>query len=104
LEEGLTSQESYYYWIRTKFNEMDEEEKCSLLGSAYFLFLNKTCFRGLYREGSNGFNVPYGHYKNPGIIDKVHIKQVSTLIADVEFIHASFEDSLKNIKKDSFTF
>lgn len=104
LEEGLTSQESYYYWIRTKFNEMDGEEKCSLLGSAYFLFLNKTCFRGLYREGPNGFNVPYGHYKNPGIIDKVHIKQVSALIEDVEFIHASFENSLKNVKKDSFAY
>lgn len=104
LEQGLTSQESYYYWIRAKYNEMDGEEKCSLLGSAYFLFLNKTCFRGLYREGPNGFNVPFGHYKNPGIIDKTHIKQVSALIADVEFIHLSFEESLKNVKNETFAY
>lgn len=104
LEQGLTSQESYYYWIRAKYNEMNGEEKCSLLGSAYFLFLNKTCFRGLYREGPNGFNVPFGHYKNPCIIDKAHIKQVSALIADVEFIHLSFEESLKNVKKGDMVF
>jgi DNA adenine methylase len=104
LEQGLTSQESYYYWIRAKYNEMDREEKCGLLGSAYFLFLNKTCFRGLYREGPNGFNVPFGHYKNPGIIDKAHIKQVSALIKDVEFIHLSFEESLKNAKKDNYVY
>lgn len=103
-QEGLTSQESYYYWIRSKYNEMTEEEKTSLLGSAYFVFLNKTCFRGVYRVGPNGFNVPFGHYNNPGIVDKSHIKNVSALIQDVEFIHASFEDSLKNVKKDSFTF
>lgn len=104
LEQGLTSQESYYYWVRTKYNEMNGEEKCGLLGSAYFLFLNKTCFRGLYREGPNGFNVPFGHYKNPGIIDKAHIKQVSALISDVEFIHASFEESLKNIEKGNYVY
>lgn len=83
---------------------MNGEEKCSLLGSAYFLFLNKTCFRGLYREGPNGFNVPFGHYKNPGIINKLHIKQVSALIANVEFIHLSFEESLKNVKKKDMIF
>lgn len=104
LEQGMTSQESYYYWIRAKYNEMNEEDKCSLLGSAYFLFLNKTCFRGLYREGPNGFNVPFGHYKNPGIIVKVHIKQISALIANVEFIHLSFEESLKNMNNGEFIF
>lgn len=104
LEQGLTSQESYYYWIRTKYNEMEEDNKCSLLGSAYFLFLNKTCFRGLYREGPNGFNVPFGHYKNPGIIDKAHIKQISALVKNVEFIHMSFEESLKNVKKGAFIY
>lgn len=103
-QEALTSQESYYYWIRKKYNDMTEEEKTSLLGSAYFVFLNKTCFRGVYRIGPNGFNVPFGHYNNPGIINKSHIKNVSALIQNVEFIHASFEDSLKNISSASFLF
>ncbi len=103
-EEALTSQESYFYWIRSKYNAMTEEEKTSLLGSAYFVFLNKTCFRGVFRLGPNGFNVPFGHYNNPGIVDKSHIKNISVLIKDVEFIHASFEDSLKNISSASFIF
>lgn len=104
LEQALSSQESYYYWVRSKYNEMTGEEQCSLLGSAYFLFLNKTCFRGVFRMGPNGFNVPFGHYSNPGIIVKAHIKEISQLIKDVEFIHASFEDSLKTISSKSYLF
>ena len=105
-EQALTSQESYFYWTRSKYNAMSEEEKTSLLGSAYFVFLNKTCFRGVFRLGKTkkDFNVPFGHYNNPGIIDKSHIKKVSELIKDVEFIHMSFEDSLKNISSTSFIF
>ena len=103
-EDSLTSQESYYYWIRENYNSMTDEERIGILGSAYFVFLNKTCFRGVFRMGPNGFNVPFGHYSNPSIIDKSHIKKVSELIKDVEFIHASFEDSLKNILTGSFTF
>jgi DNA adenine methylase len=45
-------------------------EKKTSKGSAMFIFLNKTCFRGIFRLGPNGFNVPYGHYKNPEIINK----------------------------------
>ena len=85
---------------------MTDDEKISLLGSSYFVFLNKTCFRGVFRLGKTkkDFNVPFGHYNNPGIIDKSHIKKVSELIKDVEFIHSSFEDSLKNVKKGDYTY
>jgi DNA adenine methylase len=103
-DEALTSQESYYYWIRKKYNEMSDDERISILGSSYFVFLNKTCFRGVFRIGPNGFNVPFGHYKNLSIIDESHIKNISKLIKDVEFIHMSFEDSLKNIKKDDMVY
>lgn len=104
IEEAKTSQESYYYWIRTKFNELNEDEQTSMLGSAYFLFLNKTCFRGVYRVGPNGFNVPYGHYNNPSVIDSDNIKQISALIKDVEFIHLSFENSILNVKKGDMVY
>lgn len=84
----------YYYEIRTRFNSFTIEERQSICGSAILLFLNKTCFRGLYREGPNGFNVPYGNYKNPAVYVKDHILQVSSMIADVEFTCCRFEDAL----------
>lgn len=105
INEAKTSQESYFYWIRKQYNELNDEEKLSVLGSAYFVFLNKTCFRGVFRLGKNGnFNVPFGHYSNPSIIDEENINEISELIKDVEFTHASFEDSLKNIKSNSYVY
>ena len=104
IDDAKTSCESYYYWIRSKYNDMDDDDKITILGSAYFLFLNKTCFRGLYRVGPNGFNVPYGHYKTPSIYDEESLKNISELIKDVNFIHASFETSLLNIKKNDMVY
>lgn len=104
INDGMTSQESYFYWIRKKFNEQSQELKNTPIGSAYFIFLNKTCFRGMYREGPNGYNVPFGHYTNPEIINKDHLMEISKLIKNVNFIHLPFEESMKNINKDDFVY
>jgi DNA adenine methylase len=101
IEEATTSQESYYYWIRQQYNSI--QHPC-VLSSAMFIFLNKTCFRGLYREGPNGFNVPYGNYKNPSIIDVGHIMQISNLITDVVFSVASFEETLQKPRLNDFVY
>jgi len=104
ITEALTSQESYYYWIRNEFNKLSQEQKNTSLGTAYFIFLNKTCFRGVYREGPNGFNVPFGHYKNPEIINDNHLMTISLMIKNVNFFHSKFEDSFKNVKEKDFIY
>lgn len=88
---SAVNKEEFYYALRNRFNT---EKK-----PAQFIVLNKTCFRGIYREGPHGFNVPFGHYKNPSIFDEDHIKQVSTLIQNVEFCCESFEDALERVKE-----
>jgi DNA adenine methylase len=104
MEEAMTSPESYYFWIRSRFNSLNREERQSVKASAMLLFMNKTCFRGIYREGPNGINVPYGNNTNPTILDADHIRKVSEIIQPVVFVCQDFREALSIIEPGDFVY
>jgi len=104
IEEAKIAKENYYYWIRSQYNKLGTIDKRGLHGSAMFIFMNKTCFRGVFRVGPNGFNVPYGHYKNPEIINKDHLDEIHNLIQGVVFECIDFNISLTNIDSNDFVY
>ena len=104
IEEAKIAKENYYYWIRSEYNKLSLHDKKSILVSAMFIFLNKTCFRGVFRVGPKGFNVPYGHYKNPEIINKEHLDEIHDLIQNVVFECCDFNISLKKAETNDFIY
>lgn len=96
------TKEKYYYELRNIYNS--KRKIGSYEASALFIVLNKLGFRGLYREGPNGFNVAYGHYKTtPAIPSKDQLMAISELISEVNFVCADCEDTLRSLisKKSS---
>ena len=104
VAEAKIAKENYYYWIRSEYNKLCLTDKKSILGSAMFIFLNKTCFRGVFRVGPKGFNVPYGHYDNPEIINKEHLEETHCLIQNVVFECCDFNTSLTIVEPNDFVY
>jgi DNA adenine methylase len=94
--------ELYYYNMRADFNRMD---RLSYHQASRFIFLNKTCFRGLYRENKQGkLNVAYGHYVNPGFPALNELLQISDLIKDVKFQCCDFTDALNEVSDGDYVY
>lgn len=81
-----------YYYFRYLFNTLDINTN-KIYISSLFIYLNKSCFRGLYREGKNGFNVPYGNYKKINIINEKKINHFNELFNkyNIIFTNNSFD-------------
>lgn len=78
----------YYLFQRERFNERDISD---VETAALFIFLNRTCFNGLYRVNSKGkFNVPHGRYSNPKICDEETLKADSAVLQRVEILCGDF--------------
>lgn len=97
----------YFYEVRAwdrkpEFNNLNKIKKASRL-----IYLNKTCFNGLFRVNSNGeFNTPFGRYKNPNIVNEPTLRAVSKYLNenDIKFLCCDFEDALKNIREGDFVY
>ena len=95
----------YFYKVRNRYNEIHlnghlDYEKC-----ADFIFLNKTCFNGLYRVNKEGkFNVPHGKYKNPLICDENNLMLCSELLQKVEITFGSYEQVLDKVNEKTFIY
>jgi DNA adenine methylase len=90
----------YYLEKRDEFNLRVSNE---IVSACLLLFLNRTCYNGLYRvNGNNEFNVPFGRYKNPGICDAGSINVCSALLQRVTLLNGDFSATLKYAGKNSF--
>ncbi|MBR1676381.1 MAG: DNA adenine methylase [Clostridia bacterium] len=94
----------FYYSIREKFNSTALSET-STEKAAQFIFLNKTCFNGLYRVNRKGqFNVPMGAYKNPTICDDENLRNIHEALQNVTIVCGDYSLSKSFIDKDTFVY
>lgn len=83
-----------------QYTELSDVERASR-----FIYLNRTCFNGMYRVNSQGqFNVPFGHYKNPRIIDENNLLNCSELLKKTEIKCADFSEILTKVKKGDWVY
>ena len=96
----------YYYEKREKFNKLKLENNNEKINrAALMIFLNRTCFNGLYRVNKKGlFNVPMGDYKNPKICDEENLINVSNKLRNVEIIYGDYKKSYDFIDENTFVY
>lgn len=97
----------YFLEKREEFNKLknNEEDTDKILRAALMIFLNKTCFNGLYRVNKKGlFNVPIGSYKKPCICDKENLKMISKKLQKVKIICGDYKKSIDFIDDRTFVY
>lgn len=96
---------NFYYEIRELDRKADFNSLHPTYQAARFIYLNKTCFNGLYRVNSKGFfNVPMGSYSNPSICDARTIMMTSEALQHVEIIHNCYSNILNLVNKNDFIY
>ena len=93
----------------TEIRDLDRAKEYKLLSgvkkASRFLYLNKTCYNGLYRVNKDGFfNVPFGKYSNPKIFDIENLLNVSEILKNTQIECASYDKIINFVKKDDFVY
>ncbi|MHC4394401.1 MAG: DNA adenine methylase [Planctomycetota bacterium] len=97
LTRDKPARKDFYYYLRNQFNSDKDPAK--------LIFLNKTCYNGLYRVNKKGgFNVPFGDYKKPTICNESNLRAVSHILQKTEIICSSFENGDPYITETTFVY
>ncbi len=95
----------YFLEIRNIDRTEKYAELSSIERASRFIYLNRTCFNGMYRVNSQGqFNVPFGNYKSPRIVDAENLINCSKLLKNTEIYCADFSEILTKVQKDDFVY
>lgn len=102
------NQPDYFYEIRAKDrNESEYRNLSNVEKASRIIYLNKTCFNGLFRVNQQGqFNAPFGRYKNPNIVNEATLRAVNNYFnkAKISFRCGDFEEAVKGIRKGAFVY
>ncbi|NLX85719.1 MAG: DNA adenine methylase [Clostridiales bacterium] len=111
INRNKDERKDYFYMIRDKYNSQvqrfnfDEYNEDWIKRASYLIFLNKTCFNGLFRQNKNGkFNVPHGRYKKPNICDRDNIMEVNKALKNTEVFYGDFTETKDFIQENSLVY
>jgi len=108
LEKHHSSNSADYYYDVRAWDRLPEYDTFSnVKKAARIIYLNKTCYNGLYRVNSAGqFNSPFGKYKNPNIVNAVTIRAMAKYLQnrDIQILHGDYQDALENVRKGAFVY
>lgn len=91
----------YYELVRSE----DPKDLDEVSRAARMMFLNKTCFNGLYRVNSKGeFNVPFGRYSNPQLYDRENVIACSKALNGIQLVNSDYRETLKRARKNDFVY
>jgi DNA adenine methylase len=98
-------EKEYFYRVRALDHSADFLESSKVARASRLIFLNKTCFNGLYRVNSKGlFNTPFGKYTNPTILDSDNLRACSAALADIDIQQAPFDALEALVGKNDFVY
>ncbi len=107
-EHAAHDSKDYYYEVRALDRDFDRYEAMTDTDrAARFLYLNKTCFNGLFRVNRSGeFNVPYGRYKNPEIVGADGIRAMSSYLnrAKIRMLSQDYREVFRGIRENAFVY